>query len=121
MSELQSEPNSNGEKLDGRKATQFKPGHVANPSGRPKGSRNKFSENFVSTLCQLFDEGGEEAMRRMMKDEPAKFIQACTQLIPKQVEVGEAGAFSDLAEDKVDEFIAIATRKLLPDRSATIN
>ena len=121
MSELQSEPNSNGQKLDGRKATQFKPGQVGNPAGRPKGSRNRLQEAFVAEMCAAFEEDGGAAIRKVRDQDPGTFMKVIAQILPKQIEVGEAGAFSDFDDAKVDEFIAIATRKLLPDRSATVN
>ena len=94
----------------------FQPGNNANPAGRPKGSRNKFQENFCAELCQAFEEGGAEAMRTMMRDEPSKFIQACVQLIPKQVEVSELGKFGEMSDEEVALFITAASKKLQEQR-----
>jgi hypothetical protein len=50
--------------------------------GRPKGSRNKLSEDFISDYYQVWQERGIEALREMpYKD----FVKVGAYLIPKEV------------------------------------
>ena len=71
----------------GNKTTQFQPGQSGNPKGRPKGSRNKLSENFVSDLQELWEEQGPEILRRVSKESPDKLLAAMVQVLPKDFQV----------------------------------
>jgi hypothetical protein len=65
--------------------TRFKPGQSGNPTGRPKGSRNKLSEDFLLDFCEVWAESGIAAIRTMATTEPAKFVQMAAGLLPKEL------------------------------------
>ena len=44
-------PDNTGQK----QGTRFQPGQSGNPTGRPKGARNKHSENFVNAFARDFE------------------------------------------------------------------
>src|SRR3954453_14116692 len=64
-------------------AHQFKPG---NP-GRPKGSKNKFTEDFWRDLHEAWSEHGKKAILDTLKADPAKFLTVAAAMIPKELEV----------------------------------
>ena len=68
----------------GREATQFRPGQSGNPAGRPRGSKNQLSEDFLCELHRVFQEGGREALETMCADSPGEFIRVCANLIPRE-------------------------------------
>ena len=93
--------------------TQFQPGQSGNPKGRPKGARNKISQQAQDMLAKLTS--GEEAfdsLKKLRDEKPEVFWRAVIGLLPKQVEVGaqvdgnitvEIVQFSDKAADVVGD------------------
>jgi hypothetical protein len=65
----------------------FQPGNNANPKGRPKGSRNKLSEDFISELAAKFEAQGPAVIDRVIEESPAKFLQMVADLVPKDFHV----------------------------------
>lgn len=91
----QSEPT--GKKQKGAGKRLFKPGQSGNPAGRPKGTRNKLSENFVAALYADFEEHGIRAIQDMRTEKPGDYVKVVASLIPAQFQqVDEDGKVQTL-------------------------
>lgn len=65
--------------------TPFKPGVSGNPNGRPKGGRNRLSEQFLSDLHDSWAEIGAIALRRAADEDPVGYVRIVASLMPKDI------------------------------------
>jgi hypothetical protein len=64
----------------------WQPGQSGNPAGRPKGAKSEFTEAFWRDIRDAWAAGGADAIRRMMRDMPDKFVMVAASKIPQEVE-----------------------------------
>ena len=86
---------------DHLKPYAFKPGQSGNPNGRPKGSRNKFSEEFLDDFREVWAEEGSNAIKAMAKDRPGDFVRVAAMLVPKELLLGRSNPLADLSDDEL--------------------
>ena len=90
----------------------FAPG---NP-GRPKGSRNKLGEAFITALHADFQAHGVEVIETVRIERPHEYLKVVASLLPKQVEIKET-AFDGLSDADLAALVAAASSALgLVDR-----
>ena len=75
-----------GKQVTGRELTQFKPGQSGNPKGRPQGSRNKLSEEFLADVHASWQAFGRQALMTAAWTDP--------------VELRARGSILDAARDR---------------------
>lgn len=91
---------STGEKQDAEHL--FKPGQSGNPSGRPKGSRNKLGEEFIQKLYADFQEHGEAAIVKVRTEKPDAYLKVIAGILPKELKITNE---SDLTDEQLIERI----------------
>lgn len=105
VNENPSQLNSNGEIIARGEGGKLLKGQVLNPAGRPKGSRNKLSEDFTQTLYEDFQANGAAAIKATREKDPATYVRVIASLLPKEVEFKRP--LEGLSEEEIH--IAIAT------------
>lgn len=70
-----------------KNAGWFKPGQVANPGGRPKGSRSKLGEEFLKALQEDFSEHGVKAIAVVRETKPEVYVKVIASILPKEIDL----------------------------------
>jgi len=97
-----------GKQVTGRESTQFKPGQSGNPGGRPKGSRNKLSEEFFQDLYDVWQAFGKPALETMAMLYPVEFVRMVASLMPREPEatVAPVTVMERMSDAQLDALIA---------------
>ena len=69
----------------------WKPGQSGNPAGRPKGSRNKLSEEFVAEVYADWCEHGAAAIQTVRETRPDVYVKVVASPLPRQVQAEVSG------------------------------
>ncbi len=80
-----------------------------NGGGRPKGSRNRLSEDFLRALHEDFQENGAVAIRRVRVERPQDYIKVIAGLLPKEMDLN-INRYDDISDNQLrQEFIHAVT------------
>jgi hypothetical protein len=93
---LQSEDTKDQQRLP----QHWKPGQSGNPAGRPRGARNKLSDDFLRDAYAEWQSSGPTALKAMAANDPSKFCQMVASLLPKESVLEQAGQ-SGISEIKL--------------------
>ena len=95
-----------GKQVTGRESTQFKPGQSGNPGGRPKGSRNKLSEEFFRDLCDVWETFGKPALMTMAWTDPVAYVRVVASLMPRELETTITPVTERMSDAQLEAIIA---------------
>ena len=74
--------------------------------GRPKGSRNKLSEEFFQDLYDVWQAFGKPALETMAMLYPAEFVRLIASLLPKEPEATTTPVIKHMSDAQLDAMIA---------------
>ncbi len=92
------------------KNTQFKPGNLANPGGKPVKSRNRLQGDFVRRLADDFERFGIYAIARARHMDPVGYVKVCASLMPKELQI--TNPLDEISDEQLDAAI-VAVRAIL--------
>lgn len=95
----------------------FQPGNTLG-KGRPKGSRNKLGEDFLSALQQDFSEHGVAAITKVREDRPHEYLKVVASIMPKELHV-KTDALEEMTDDELAAGIAALQRALSAQEAGT--
>jgi hypothetical protein len=89
--------------------SRWQPGQSGNPNGRPKGSRNRISEAALKALADDFDAHGVAVIEQVRTERPHDYLKIIVAVLPKRMEIEDAGLSRRAADLTDDELAAIVS------------
>lgn len=65
--------------------TRFKPGEGGR--AKQKGDRDRISGKFLRELADHFEANGKDAIERVWRADPAKYLTVAASIVPKEIEI----------------------------------
>jgi Family of unknown function (DUF5681) len=96
-----------------RPAHLWRPGQSGNLAGRPKGSKNKLSEDFIGALYVDFQDHGAAAIAACRAEKPDVYVRVIASLLPKDVNLTTRN-LDDLSDDQLMRKLAALTEMARP-------
>jgi Family of unknown function (DUF5681) len=94
----------------------WQPGQSGNPNGRPVGSRNKLTENFITALHDDFPQFGRAVISKVREKQPAVYLKVIASILPRQFNFKHESAFDGMSNEQLDEMLG-SVRRILAARS----
>jgi hypothetical protein len=94
---------------------RFVTGNIGGP-GRPRGSRNRLSEQFFADLCADWQAHGPETMAKVRRDFPVAYFRAVASLLRPvpDVDLNNVGRYGELTDEQLLAEMVAAVESFSP-------
>ena len=89
-----------------------------NGGGRPKGSRNKLTTEFLDDLYAKWQQHGPDVLERVIRDDPAAFLRTVAQILPKEIDVNAGSDFDGM--DSIAEILQKVANEVGTDAALSL-
>jgi hypothetical protein len=79
-------------------------------------ARRALNSRFLAAMARAFDRGGDKAIDKVMKQQPAIFVKMLTLLVPRELEVTHSNTIKGMSDEQIEA--AIEAIQLLLARQA---
>ena len=84
----------------------WKPGQSGNPKGRPQGSRNKLSEEFLADVHASWQVWGRPALMTAAITDPVSYVRMVASLMPREIEATVTPVTERMSDAQLEAIIA---------------
>jgi hypothetical protein len=97
--------------MHGNEKSQFPKSQSGNGAGRPRGSRDKLGQAFITQLYADWIANGAAVIEQVRIEQPAAYLKIVASLFPEQLEV-EDDIFDGVTDEELAALIAYAQNAL---------
>jgi hypothetical protein len=90
-----------------------------NVAGRKPGSRNRLSDEIISSFLRDWRKHGDKALEKVRRTQPAVYCKLAVLLVPKEHKVEHTDTYTNLSTEQIQAYIAEIQDRL--DRRAAGN
>jgi hypothetical protein len=84
---------------------RFQTGNIGGP-GRPKGSRNKLGEDFISAIYEDWTEHGAAVLKQVRQTSPSAYLRVVASIVPQHSAITEDDDLSEMSDRELRESTA---------------
>ena len=85
---------------------RWRPGESGNVAGRKPGSRNRLSEEIISSFLRDWRKHGDKALEKVRRTQPAAYCKLAVLLVPKEHKVEHTDTYANLSTEQIEAYIA---------------